>query len=208
MIQLWLPGLYVDGLGTVTTWRGRSGQAGVTLIIGHTLGFDAQGVAVSIQALPVETAGVLAIGQQLPTESGLQRAVGQPIPIEAGRTIAASQQLPVDQRTTLAVGQQLPTEQQAVVVAGLDVPVERLAAVGTTDELPIESDVAAAKPIAIGQTLDIAYRAGVEAQLALPLESDVIEGFEPPIRGGFVMMPRRRIDWDEELEELLLAGVI
>ncbi|MBP1776399.1 MAG: hypothetical protein H6Q86_2409 [candidate division NC10 bacterium] len=194
MIQLWLPGLYVDGLGTVTTWRGRSGQAGATLIIGHTLGCDAQGVVIPIQALPVETAGVLAIGQ--------------PIPIEAGRTIAASQQLPVDQRTTLAVGQQLPTEQQAVVVAGLDVPVERLAAVGTTDELPIESDVAAAKPIAIGQTLDIAYRAGVEAQLALPLESDVIEEFERPIRGGFVMMPRRPIDWDEELEELLLAGVI
>ena len=194
MIQLWLPGLYIDGLGTVTTWRGRSGQAGVTLSIGHTLGCDAQGVVIPIQALPVETAGVLAIGQ--------------PIPIEAGRTIAASQQLPVDQRTTLAVGQQLPTEQQAVVVACLDVPVERLAAVGTTDELPIESDVAAAKPIAIGQTLDIAYRAGVEAQLALPLESDVIAGFEPPIRGGFVMMPRRPIDWDEELEELLLAGVI
>ena len=194
MIQLWLPGLYVDGLGTVTTWRGRSGQAGVTLIIGHTLGCDAQGVVIPIQALPAETAGVLAIGQ--------------PIPIEAGRTIAASQQLPVDQRTTLAVGQQLPTEQQAVVVAGLDVPVERLAAVGTTDELPIESDVAAATPIAIGQTLDIAYRAGVEAQLALPLESDVIEEFERPIRGGFVMMPRRPIDWDEELEELLLAGII
>ena len=194
MIQLWLPGLYIDGLGTVTTWRGRSGQAGATLIIGHTLGCDAQGVVIPIQALPVETAGVLAIGQ--------------PIPIEAGRTIAASQQLPVDQRTTLAVGQQLPTEQQAVVVAGLDVPVERLAAVGTTDELPIESVVAAAKPIAIGQTLDIAYRAGVEAQLALPLESDVIEEFERPIRGGFVMMPRRPIDWDEELEELLLAGVI
>ncbi len=208
MKQLWLPGFYVDGLGTVTSWSGRTGTTAQLLILGHTLVCDAQGIIIPVQALQIESAGVLAVGQVAPVETGVWRAVGPLLPLESGATVAVEQELPTEQRTTLAAGTEIPTEPRATVIAGNLLPTEQLAGLALADEIPVESDAAVAVPIAVGQTFSIELLAGVGAQLELAFATETIAGFEPPVRGGFVMIPRHQIDWDEEIEELLLAGVL